>query len=685
MLTDSDDTQSRTSTTVFAESHGQDQAAVQPNITIAQSSAADSLVDQWKVPDPQGIAEELRKEFSQQKQFTAQAELDNVVKTFHDGTVKRWIDELDTLLVYAGLFSAVLTAFNVESYRLLQPDDAESVAVAIGKQMAIQLSQLTADYHPRGAIKVDDSLVFNPPSFVIWVNCLWFSSLVTSIASASIALMIKQWLYESSTGISGSSRASTQLLQYRMDSLKRWHVHGITAMVPLLLQIALILFLIGLVILLWNLHRVVAAVTSAFVGTLFLFLITVTITPTLCGASRYAHATRRVKYNDIPFAYFFWSKLQTLCDLLSHAPGYRTWEGRERFVLRRQSAELNNETAIMAYTTTLDPAHLDNIRVALAGEDGQPLLRCLNALGVARGTEEIPTSFMKRSARAAAARIVLYALRQVLAVRPTKRARTWEGDVRTLLNTYTTIVSDGSVKNDDTVLQTTFLVLLETVDPHTQYAALKYLANAVDSESSESCEYSIVSHVLAVVEQWIDKQRANQNLRDRSLLQTNTSAFNIVLQCMLRVVLDKTTVPKPEQQHFQALCDRARDALSALPDFLPDRAALVGSATLCNQLAYGLKLLLKPLIQLSHGMDAPHAPDTAPHIVDTPSPITAEVVNALEEVWDTAWAVISESHKPHLPPPVAPRDHLGITRRLEEMQREVNLLFNPFGMQLGPR
>ncbi|KAI0763499.1 hypothetical protein BD413DRAFT_457378, partial [Trametes elegans] len=64
----------------------------------------------------------------------AQAALDDAVKTSHDELMERWKSELDTLLVYAGLFSAILTAFNVESYRLLTPDTMET-AVAVLTRM----------------------------------------------------------------------------------------------------------------------------------------------------------------------------------------------------------------------------------------------------------------------------------------------------------------------------------------------------------------------------------------------------------------------------------------------------------------------------------------------------------------------------------------------------------------------
>ncbi|KAI0659738.1 hypothetical protein C8Q70DRAFT_900332, partial [Cubamyces menziesii] len=161
----------------------------------------------------------------------------DAVKTLHDSSMERWKSELDTLLVYAGLFSAVLTAFNVESYRLLQPDDADAAVSAV-KELSAHLRELALNDRAGAAARVmrtpqdDVALEFRPPAFVVWVNCLWFSSLILSLASASIGLLAKQWLYESNSGISGQSRASTQLLQYRMDNLKKWKVRDITMLVP---------------------------------------------------------------------------------------------------------------------------------------------------------------------------------------------------------------------------------------------------------------------------------------------------------------------------------------------------------------------------------------------------------------------------------------------------------------------
>ncbi|EIW54221.1 uncharacterized protein TRAVEDRAFT_132550, partial [Trametes versicolor FP-101664 SS1] len=61
-----------------------------------------------------------------------------MVQDYSDDMIARWNKEIDTYLVFAGLFSAILTAFNVQSYLLLQPA-APDPSVAILQQISSQL------------------------------------------------------------------------------------------------------------------------------------------------------------------------------------------------------------------------------------------------------------------------------------------------------------------------------------------------------------------------------------------------------------------------------------------------------------------------------------------------------------------------------------------------------------------
>ncbi|KAI0640224.1 hypothetical protein C8Q77DRAFT_1018419, partial [Trametes polyzona] len=159
-----------------------------------------------------------------------------LVKTHNDELVKRWKEEMDTLLVYAGLFSAVLTAFNVQSYQLLQPAPTDPT-LAVLQRISTQLTSFSANgafvNSTQPALAPDEvNPPFSAPGSAVWINTLWFSSLVCSLASASVALMVKQWLHELSVGLSGTSRESARVRQYRVNSLRRWQVGGIVIVIP---------------------------------------------------------------------------------------------------------------------------------------------------------------------------------------------------------------------------------------------------------------------------------------------------------------------------------------------------------------------------------------------------------------------------------------------------------------------
>ncbi|KAI0690071.1 hypothetical protein C8T65DRAFT_556773, partial [Cerioporus squamosus] len=117
------------------------------------------------------------------------------VKTYHDELVDGCKEDMDTLLVYAGLFSAVLTAFNVQSYHLFQPAPTDPT-LAVLQQISAQLNSFIVSFvnsTQPARQKHTRPHPTRPPGLSMPINTLWFSSLVCSLASASLALMVKQW------------------------------------------------------------------------------------------------------------------------------------------------------------------------------------------------------------------------------------------------------------------------------------------------------------------------------------------------------------------------------------------------------------------------------------------------------------------------------------------------------------
>jgi hypothetical protein len=114
------------------------------------------------------------------------------------------------------------------------------------------------------------------------VNMLWLISLVTSLLAALLAILVKQWFAEYMTWTSMMPGKNTVALrQYRLRGWHLWRVRRYREAIPVLLQLALVLFLCGLIDFLWNLQRTLAIGISAVAGTTLGVWLFVTLVPTL--------------------------------------------------------------------------------------------------------------------------------------------------------------------------------------------------------------------------------------------------------------------------------------------------------------------------------------------------------------------------------------------------------------------
>lgn len=179
-----------------------------------------------------------------------------------------------------GLFSAVLTAFNVESYKSLAQDSSDTSAAAL-LQISHQLASL------RSNATVPDTLEqaytipkFIPSSPAVLINILWFSSLVLSLISASLGMLVKQWLREYLTAEYTSPKERIRLRYYKYrQGLIKWRVFEIAALPQLLLQLSLILFFTGLSVFLLQLHPIVGLFVTALIIIWFVLLAISTVAP----------------------------------------------------------------------------------------------------------------------------------------------------------------------------------------------------------------------------------------------------------------------------------------------------------------------------------------------------------------------------------------------------------------------
>lgn len=94
-----------------------------------------------------------------------------------------------------------------------------------------------------------------------------------------MGISIKQWLNHYLSRIASMSQDSVRIRHHRYDGLVKWRVLQMMTLLPLLLQFALALFLIGLLELLWSVNTVVATITTILATTLLVFTVTTPILP----------------------------------------------------------------------------------------------------------------------------------------------------------------------------------------------------------------------------------------------------------------------------------------------------------------------------------------------------------------------------------------------------------------------
>ncbi|KAJ7455458.1 hypothetical protein FB451DRAFT_642339 [Mycena latifolia] len=165
-------------------------------------------------------------------------------KISDDNLANIFNSDLDPLLIFAGLFSAILSAFLIEIRKGLQ-EDLQNITNNL-------LLILIENQHNVTGPQVPSSAHFEPTSSSRWINGLWFSSLMFSLMSALGASLAKGWVTQFSSSVSGSSWGDAALHCRRFRGLKRWHLKLIVQCLPILIHIAFFLFSIGLVILVFQ-------------------------------------------------------------------------------------------------------------------------------------------------------------------------------------------------------------------------------------------------------------------------------------------------------------------------------------------------------------------------------------------------------------------------------------------------
>ncbi|KAK7038465.1 hypothetical protein R3P38DRAFT_2906124 [Favolaschia claudopus] len=199
---------------------------------------------------------------------------------YDKGLVQSWKSDMEGMIIFAGLFSAVLTAFLVESYKTLNPDPGDITVLLLARisdQLAASANG-TASPIPL-PLELDKDVA---PTAAAWAcNALWFLSLGLSLTCALIATLLEQWAREflHRTDIHSAPLIRARIFSFLYYGLRRFNIHAVVDIIPLLLHLALLLFFSGLVAFLIPVNTAIAIIAAAMLLTVVTAYSVLTVFP----------------------------------------------------------------------------------------------------------------------------------------------------------------------------------------------------------------------------------------------------------------------------------------------------------------------------------------------------------------------------------------------------------------------
>ncbi|KAJ7278769.1 hypothetical protein C8J57DRAFT_1125556, partial [Mycena rebaudengoi] len=196
---------------------------------------------------------------------------------YDKGLVASWRSDMDGMLIFAGLFSASLTAFIIESYKKLSPDTGEAAVVLLA-QISDQLAGKAGN---NTLAAVLPAIPFVPDTTALVCNALWFISLGLSLSSALIATLLEQWArnFLHKTDLRSAPIIRARIFSYLYYGLKHFNMHTVVEVIPLLLHASLLFFFAGLILFLLPVNKIIMGIAAALFGLVIVVYSVLTLLP----------------------------------------------------------------------------------------------------------------------------------------------------------------------------------------------------------------------------------------------------------------------------------------------------------------------------------------------------------------------------------------------------------------------
>ncbi|KAG8862140.1 hypothetical protein FRB96_002170 [Tulasnella sp. 330] len=184
---------------------------------------------------------------------------------------------LDVMLIFAGLFSAINTAFIIVALTGLSANPVDET------NHLLRLLIMNTSNHT--LTENDLNLYFTPTISAVRQNCIFFASLCCSLLAATGAVLAKQWLqFYGRVGQTGPIEQQAIRRTEKFVDAEKWGLRPVVETLATLLLISLALFFIALVDYLWSVDKTVALVVLVFAAAgMLLYAIMVVVAAIFTG------------------------------------------------------------------------------------------------------------------------------------------------------------------------------------------------------------------------------------------------------------------------------------------------------------------------------------------------------------------------------------------------------------------
>ncbi|KAK0477219.1 hypothetical protein EDD18DRAFT_1264479, partial [Armillaria luteobubalina] len=277
-------------------------------------------------------------------------------------------DGVDVLLVFAGLFSAVVTTFVAQTSQSLQADYTEMSANLLFEMINIQRAIASgASLDTVAPSPLNPNIAFIASTTSVWVNGLWFTSLALSLTTALVSVLIKQWLHHYMALPSGTPRERSLLQQFRFAGLQKWRVNIIIGLLPVLMHTALAIFFIGLVIFLGTLRDAIAWIVGAITAIAYTAYLMAHILPLIFSQCPYRTPLCDLLHVLYRHVIQYAIHILMCCEVPSHSAPWKDLTSLESDVVRLVSGELSVEALHWLFSMSSNPTVRSIVLQAIGG------------------------------------------------------------------------------------------------------------------------------------------------------------------------------------------------------------------------------------------------------------------------------------------------------------------------------